>query len=174
MKINSTIVFLGDSLTERGNWKELFPEYNILNYGISGNKTYEILNRLNEVIVRQPDKIFLMAGINDLGENRNANEIIADYNSIIENINNESSNTGLFLLSILPVAENRAGLKNEHIKELNYQIENIANNKHIKFINMFNAFVTTSGQINPKYSNDGLHLSKEGYILWKQLIKNFI
>mgnify|MGYP006140392103 FL=1 len=42
----NAIVFLGNSITEVGQWSELFTDPNIINRGISGDVTYGVLNRL--------------------------------------------------------------------------------------------------------------------------------
>jgi hypothetical protein len=60
------VVMLGDSLTELGEWQEMFPEVKIANRGISSDMTSGILERLDEVMEARPRKVFLMAGINDL------------------------------------------------------------------------------------------------------------
>ena len=41
------IIFLGDSITKLGNWKTLLPEFDIANYGIVGNKIYQIINSVD-------------------------------------------------------------------------------------------------------------------------------
>ncbi|MDB5207650.1 MAG: family lipase, partial [Flavisolibacter sp.] len=54
------IVFLGNSITERGVWSELLPGETIMNRGIGGDNTFGVLARLNDVIRYKPKKIFLL------------------------------------------------------------------------------------------------------------------
>ena len=54
-----SIVFLGDSMTDNGNWKDLFPHEHVINMGIGGDTTQGLLNRLPQVIRLKPKKIFL-------------------------------------------------------------------------------------------------------------------
>ena len=60
------IVFLGNSITARGNWSEWFNNKRIINRGISGDRTDGVLYRLDEVISSKPKKIFLLIGVNDI------------------------------------------------------------------------------------------------------------
>src|SRR5688572_15846507 len=48
------IIFLGNSITEFGNWKKLLNDSSIINRGIAGDNTFGVLARLEDVITRQP------------------------------------------------------------------------------------------------------------------------
>ena len=52
------ILFLGNSITEGGAWTDLLGTQNIINRGIGGDIAYGILNRLDEIIEREPSKLF--------------------------------------------------------------------------------------------------------------------
>jgi len=53
------IIFLGDSLTEYGQWTELTQSNQVLNRGIAGDTTPNLMRRLNHIIDLAPKKIFL-------------------------------------------------------------------------------------------------------------------
>jgi acyl-CoA thioesterase I len=82
-------VFIGDSLTygygvnKTDNWVEnlkSLQSLNIINKGINGDTTTNMLNRFTEdVISYYPKKIFIMGGTNDFLSNR-------PLNSVLENI----------------------------------------------------------------------------------------
>ena len=57
------VIFLGNSITDGGEWAELFPGIQVLNRGISGDYSTGVLNRLAEVYNRKPDKLFLLIGV---------------------------------------------------------------------------------------------------------------
>src|SRR5689334_13421403 len=61
------IIFLGNSITQLGDWKKLLNDTTVINRGIAGDITFGVLKRLDDVIRRHPSKIFLLIGINDIG-----------------------------------------------------------------------------------------------------------
>ena len=43
------IMFVGNSITEGGNWRRLLKDSTVINRGISGDNTFGLLNRLDEI-----------------------------------------------------------------------------------------------------------------------------
>src|ERR1035437_634694 len=60
------VVMLGDSITEWSDWRELLPNADVINRGIRGDTSDGVLERLPEVIRRNPRIVVLMIGVNDL------------------------------------------------------------------------------------------------------------
>src|SRR5262245_31960720 len=63
---NSDIIMLGNSITDYAQWNELLQVNEVRNRGISGDITYGILERLDEVTEGKPAKVFVLIGINDI------------------------------------------------------------------------------------------------------------
>ena len=63
---NGDIIFVGNSITDGGEWSELFNDLKIKNRGISGDVTAGVIHRLDEIARRKPAKVFLQIGTNDL------------------------------------------------------------------------------------------------------------
>jgi len=171
------IIFIGDSLTEWGNWDELFPDLTIINLGIAGIKTAEILKNIEQIKDYNPAMIFLMMGINDLGENKMISEIADNYWETVRKLIKKFENTELYILSILPVDNSRwtnRGLNTSNIKSVNEIIEEITNYYKAQFINLHPYFDDGNGVLNPALTQDGLHLNKHGYMLWKKQIEPYI
>src|SRR5688572_21180522 len=59
------IVFIGNSITDGGEWNELFNDLKIKNRGISGDVSTGVLHRMDEIAQRKPAKVFLLIGVND-------------------------------------------------------------------------------------------------------------
>src|SRR5215831_11916557 len=57
------IIFLGNSIMEFGDWKKLLNDSTIINRGIAADNSFGVLDRLEDVIVRQPSKLFMKIGI---------------------------------------------------------------------------------------------------------------
>ncbi|MCP3895963.1 MAG: sialate O-acetylesterase, partial [Bacteroides sp.] len=60
------IVFLGNSITNGGEWAELLNNKRVKNRGISGDICQGVYDRLDPILKGKPAKIFLLIGINDI------------------------------------------------------------------------------------------------------------
>lgn len=167
------VVFVGNSITDGCEWSELFDNSNIINRGIGGDNTQGLLERLSDITISQPQKIFLEIGINDLGVQLNTTEIKINYSYIIDQIKKESPNSQIFIQSVLPT-KNHSSIKNDTIILLNQKIKELSENKSITFINLYECFVDSTGNLSDKYSIDGVHLIGQGYLLWRDQILNYL
>ena len=59
------VVLLGDSITEGGVWNELLPELPVLNRGVGGETSAQVLARL-DLVLNAPSAVVLLIGTNDL------------------------------------------------------------------------------------------------------------
>ncbi len=183
------IVFLGNSLTEGGQWSEYFGRKGnvpvsgggaIRNRGIVGDDAPGIYDRLNQILPGKPAKIFLLAGVNDISHNISADSVLVLIDRVIERIRRESPDTGLYLQSLLPINERKNRYKtmtgkSEVIREINTGLKEIAKRYGIKFINLYPYFTEKStGQMKPSLTGDGLHINPEGYAIWAKRIKKYI
>jgi len=173
------IVFLGDSITDGCNWSEMFQDKRIINRGINGDQTMGVLSRLDEVIESKPVKIFLMIGINDLADGKIKEEIVYNIKQIVKIIHKESPDTQIFLQSLLPVNKDFGHFKNhtnktEQIIRINRALKNFSTTNDITYIDLYSLFVTKDNKLNPDHTNDGLHLTGSGYLLWKSAVSKYI
>jgi lysophospholipase L1-like esterase len=173
------IVFLGDSLTDGCNWGEMFPDKNVVNRGISGDQTSGVLSRLNEVIESHPLKVFLLIGINDLAQGKIEEEVVYNIKQIVKIIHKGSPETEIFLQSLLPVNNDFKNLPNhtnktEHIIRINRALKNFSDVNDITYIDLYSLFVNKGSQLNPEYTNDGVHLKGGGYLVWKEAVEKYI
>ena len=172
------IIFLGNSITEGCEWNELFNDSRIKNRGISADVAEGILLRLDEVIESKPLKIFIMIGINDLDFGYSIEEILQYYKQILKKIKKDSPQTSTYIQSVLPVNKSFGKFSDYHnlsddIVKLNKELEKLAGELDLEYINLYDSFLLND-QLDPKYTNDGLHLTGEGYLLWKKLLAQYI
>ncbi|MBJ6367813.1 GDSL-type esterase/lipase family protein [Snuella sedimenti] len=174
------IIFLGNSITEGGKWKALFPNKNVINRGISGDVTDGILFRLKEVTSSSPSTIFLMIGTNDMARGKSIDYIMDGIKKIVYQIKAQSKDTKIYLQSILPINPNVgnkfSGHKNNHQKiiEANKQIKTLAKTYHLAYIDLHKSIRNGKKHLKPMYTYDGLHLSEEGYKKWKKVINKYV
>lgn len=168
------VVFVGDSITEGGNWAEWFQGQHVSNFGISGDTTQGVLNRLDMVTQAKPGKMFLMIGINDLSVRgaQNIPAILHDYRQILLRVIEESPETRIYVQSILPVNKTilRCLFTNHDILVLNAGLREMSGELGLDYINLYPRFLD-DGQLNRTYTPDGLHLNGYGYNLWKEIVE---
>ena len=167
------IIFLGNSITELGNWKKLLDDSTVINRGIGGDITFGVLKRLDDVISRQPSKLFLLIGINDIGKDIPDAVIADNIRKIIVRIQAESPSTKIYVQSILPVNPDVPNFpqhydKQEHVLNTNKLIKKIAEETHCPYVNIHDLFTDKQGKLEAKYTMDGLHLTPAdgGYEKW--------
>ena len=173
------IVFLGNSITDGAQWGEVFQSPKVLSRGFSGDVTAGILNRLPDIIRRKPAKVFLLIGTNDLARGVSVDSTLQNILLMADYSRQESPKTKFYVQSILPVNDTFKKFSGHmengaKIKELNQQLKQNAGKHFYTYIDINTPFSDASGKLNTKYSNDGLHLLGEGYMLWKHLIYPYV
>ena len=166
--IENKIVMVGDSITNFCEWREFFPDVNIFNRGICGDTITGVKLRFSEIAKLQPAKIFLMIGINNFSLCFSLEETKLLYNEMLQEIRKLLPDVQLYLQSVLPV-RNGANVHiadNTNIIALNNYINEISALYNAHFINLYDAFLDATGQMNTELAVDGIHLNGKGYRLW--------
>lgn len=170
--VDENYVFLGDSITEKYDIEKYFKDKNknIINSGISGNLTKDILNNMKKRVYNyNPSVVFLLIGVNDVNKDVNPNEIISNIKNIIKGIKENRSLATIYVESIYPTGSKE---RNEIIIKVNTEIEKFCKEQKITYINLYDNLVNKDKVIDGKYTKDGIHLSDEGYdIVTKELEK---
>lgn len=172
-----TIAFLGDSITYNCDFNKLYPSSNdeLINFGIMGDSTFNILNRIDSVISKNFDEIFLLIGINDLlGNYISFDESLKNYEKIINKITSNCPNTKLYIESVLPVNEKNFLNKNSIIEKYNKKINELSKKYNLQYIDFYTHFFNNDSLIYNAYLNDGLHLSQYGYDIIKSIQEKYL
>ncbi len=172
------IIFLGNSITAGADWNELLGLPQARNRGISGDITYGVLERLDEVTAGKPAKVFVLIGINDMARNIPDSVILSNYEKIIHRIKKESPTTRIYFNTLLPVnnsfPDKNHFNKDEHIAALNAGLRKIAAREKITLIDIHDHFLDKDKKLDKQYTYDGLHLNAAGYTHWVSLLKPHI
>ncbi|SOD12326.1 GDSL-type esterase/lipase family protein [Pedobacter xixiisoli] len=167
-------VFLGNSITAGTDWSKLLNLPQAKNRGISGDITYGVLERLQEVIDRKPAKVFVLIGINDISRNIPDSLILQNYKTIIERIRKGSKKTQIYFYTMLPVNASFEKFKNhygkdEHILYLNDEIRKFKAKK-VDVIDLYPHFLDGDKKLRAELTKDGLHLIPAGYEVWAKVL----
>src|SRR3954471_20550204 len=111
------VIFLGNSITAGVDWNELLDLPQARNRGISGDVTFGVLERLDEVIEGKPAKVFILIGINDISRNIPDSIILRNYQLMISRIKAGSPRTKVYFQTVLPVNNTVLPMKNHYNKD---------------------------------------------------------
>jgi len=163
-------IFIGDSITDYGEFQEYFPNEVVLNRGIRNDVSKGVVNRIDEVVGRNSKEAYLMIGVNDIRYSTNRNNFESHITTIVKSF--EGENSKLFIQSILPVNNGLFGneVSNKKVQEFNEVLQIIARDNGIEYIDLHASFVDKNGQLDEKYTIDGIHLNGKGYKVWMDVL----
>lgn len=169
-------VFLGNSITEGFDLKHYFPGHELANRGIVADHLDGLLERLdNSAIALQPKKLFIMIGINDIGDRRDDVYLKRMFTTLIDTLTLELPNTDIYLHSILPTSSRWKNCPPEQIRRINKFLKLLAREKELSYVDLHPLFLNRAGEyFNPELTRDGLHLNAKGYEIWVEAIKGML
>ena len=178
------IVFLGDSITDLCPLDDYYSDLPFASYnrGIGGDTTKGVLNRLKvSAYDLAPSKIVLLIGINDLlGGGRGVDSTAEDYAKIIDELQENLPTTEIYCISIIPInlTLEQAGFNvyecRAKIVSLNEKIVAISQEKGTTYVNIYDSLLDENGLLNPQYTDDGLHLNANGFVVWSGILKPYL
>lgn len=182
--VPENILFLGDSITYFYKLEDYFPDTNVVNSGIGGNVTDNILENMKDRVYQyNPSKVFLLIGTNDLNKGASIDKIVSNIEEIIRKIQANRPYCEIYLESIYPINKtdnDKVDMdmvnkrNNQDIKEINNRLEDFCNKNKITFINMYKELQDDEENLKLEYTNDGLHLSDLGYEIVTKKIKEYL
>lgn len=173
------ILFVGNSITDGGEWFELFNNPNVKNRGISGDICYGVYDRLEPILKVAPKKLFLLIGINDVARGTVPDTIVYRTGLIIDKIKKLAPSTQIYVQSVLPVNDcynmfSGHTSRWQWVPEINAGLKTLCAKQNVTFIDIFTPLSDGNNKLNPAYSNDGLHLLGAGYLKWKEVIEPYL
>lgn len=163
-------LFIGDSITKALVTYKFIPSHNVCaKIGIGNDR---LIGYLDNVEKSDPEKIFLLCGVNDLDGSLDRESFRRSYDKLIQAVKTKFPKSTIYVQSILPLSPNGEEkppyIKNSHIEECNKIIMDIAQKQGITYLNISQVINS-----NSVYEEDGLHFKSNFYPLWlKYLIDN--
>jgi len=165
-----SLLMLGDSLVEWGDWDTLLPELAVISRGRAGELCEELSARLFDEIdsALELDCILLMSGTNNLLSG--SPHFTAIFQTLLPRLAMLCRNSTVFLNSILPMTAR--GMAKETIAAVNRELRATAERSGCRFLDMTAPFTEQCLPITrPCFLSDGVHLSTLGYQVWAAEIK---
>jgi cephalosporin-C deacetylase len=184
------VYFAGDSITRRwgtsdeqwkdllANWNANFHGWNAANFGWGGDKTQNILWRLQngELDGVNPKVVVLMAGTNNVGNatplgdsEERASDVYRGVAAIVGEIRKRAPAATLVITGITPRNDNLAVMP--IINGANMKIAGLADGKSIRYININEQLAFNDNHLRDGMTFDGLHLTPQAYQHWANALK---
>jgi alpha-glucosidase len=189
------IVMLGDSETRRihhywgadTNWNTITGYKHIFNLGFDGYKSTDLLHYEKDTVAplylaihKKPQIIFLMIGINDIGESIPLSETLLNIRTLIDTI--QAHKIDLVIQSVLPTTNyydtlyggfSENGIMARRTRIMNDSLKNICMAKQIDFLDLRPGMLLSNTFLKKELSMDGIHLNYWGYVIWKYHLKEY-
>lgn len=158
-------VFVGDTIV---NGISFYKYLNASSVVSSTNMISEqIAGRAGEIVSGNPDKIFIMIGLNDANYGtRTTDQVLKNIKTSVEAIKARNSSATVYLLSVTPITkefESSSNVKQSFINELNYKLSTNASSFGAKYIDVATSFKDSSGYLYPECTGSGYSLKTEYY-----------
>ena len=173
------VLLVGDSITIQwgASWAKQFPDRKAVNIGIGGDKTQNVLWRLDHggVAGLQPKTIVLMIGNNNMFFTPETGVAAAakGVEACARNLREKFPDAELIVAKILPCHAPKSRFY-EDILLTNAEIEklNLGADPKIRVLDLTADFLNPDGTIKKAlYTPDNIHLSPEGYAAYAARLK---
>ncbi|NQV42698.1 MAG: acylhydrolase [Candidatus Marinimicrobia bacterium] len=177
-KGESRVVLMGNSITE--GWPKYYPEFfensSFIPRGISGQTTPQMLLRFRQdVLDLEPDVVVILAGTNDIAGNTGPMTLDEIHGHIVSMCElARANNIKVVLSSVLPAYEYpwKKGVQPAgQIIELNELLKEFAQTSGITYLDYFTPMADSKNGFTEKYTYDGVHPNRAGYIKMSKLLK---
>jgi lysophospholipase L1-like esterase len=200
-----SVIFYGDSITQlwasndaKSIWNKRYAPFGAVNYGIGGDKTQNVLWRIEngniEILTSPPPKVVVLCiGTNNIGVKDVTNEDIArGVKKIVSTLRQKLPNTKVLIVGLFP---RQVAWTFTQVSDVNLRISKIdpkyalsdlmdstngtrpepkkgAENQMVNFLDMWTHFALNFGEVVPElFLQDKLHLSAKGYAKWAQVME---
>ena len=173
------LLFIGDSITHawenataKSTWDKYYANRKPFNIGYSGDRTENVLWRLNngEIDNISPRVAVLMIGTNNTdGINfpkaDSGIEVAQGITQICKTLRRKLPDTKILILSTFPYGQ-QPNPRRDSINEANKIVSKLKDNKHIFYLNLTQQFLNKDKTMDKEIMPDYLHPSPKGQLIW--------
>lgn len=174
------LILIGDSMMAYFPTKAFNLEENLLNFGIPGDTTIGVLNRVHQVIKLKPKYVILNIGLNDFVlTNLSHEESLENILDIRHQILEGCPDTLVYVTSLTPI--NQKDFKDQtyllnrdpqDAVDLNNMLKDKIDDQF--FINIYDELIDDQKDLKFAYTRDGIHLNQKGYQIYLKMIKEIL
>ena len=165
------VLFVGSSSIRKWDLAASFPDLDCVNRGFGGSEIADSRHFAPRFILpHRPRIIVLYAGDNDLAREKTPDRVHEDFIAFTESIHQTLPKTRILFLGIKPSLARWELI--EQIRAANDLIASTcAEDERLQFIDIESKMLNDEGKPREELlADDGLHLSKQGYAAWTELL----
>ena len=174
------VVFIGDSITEnwesvgRKQWDALAKEYRVLNLGYGGDRTCEVIWRLEsgELDGYQAKVFVVMIGTNNHGLDLESGAA-SGVRRILDLIAGKHPNAKTILIPIFPRDEHVRCACRAKNEKINAEIRAFADGDKVIWLDFSGRFFDADGDVK-WLAKDRLHPGPQGYDFWVEALEPYL
>jgi len=168
VKRSSELAFLGDSIVEgwdNGVWNEYFGRYKPVRLGLGGDKTQQVLYRIEhgELDGLGSKLVVILIGTNNFGLGTSTPELVArGVGAVIRAVKAKLPEAQILLLGILPRDEQPGTELRKNVAATNALLAGLSGDR-VQYLDVGQAFLDPSGKLPAELMADFLHPTPKGY-----------
>ena len=174
------LLMIGDSITHgwegdgKKVWAEFYAKRNAYNIGFSGDRTEQVIWRLQNGAVEgiAPKLAVIMIGTNNAGHRKDKpEETAAGIRAILDELGRRLPQTKVLLLAIFP----RAASSGDELRKINDATNKLiaayADHKRVFYLDLNDKFLQPDGTLTKEIMPDLLHPKEKGYRIWAEAME---
>lgn len=172
------LVFLGDSITDMtrssASWKKTFAKYDYANFGIGGDRTQNLLWRLEhgERGHLKPKLVVVLIGTNNIGTTTDdVDDTVRGVTEVVSKVKKTFPGSKILLLGLFPRDEKPDAPVRTTVRLINEQLAKLADGRKVCFRDIGKIFLDADGTLPVEISADHLHPTEEGFRRWAEAIE---
>jgi platelet-activating factor acetylhydrolase IB subunit beta/gamma len=176
------VLLVGDSITIQwgDSWKKHFPDLKAVNIGIGGDKTQNVLWRLDHGGVEglEPRLVVVMIGNNNMffTPETGIEAVAKGVQMVVANVREKFPKAAVIVAKILPC--HAPGVRfYEDIKKTNLALDalKLDSDPRVTVIDLWKDFTSADGSIRKElFTPDNIHLSPDGYAVYAKRLRPLI
>lgn len=170
------VLFVGSSSIRM--WESLeedFPAHRVVGRGFGGSHFSDLLHYADQIVFPyEPRMILVYEGDNDIASGRTPAHVYGDYREFVGRVRERLPETSVAFIAIKPSVARWDHI--DAIRAANQLIEeHAAADSQLMYIDVATPMLGPDGQPREElFIDDGLHLSREGYDLWRDMVASYL
>ena len=158
-------VFVGDTIVNGISYYKFLNASQVVSN--TNMVSEQAAGRADEVAKSNPDKVFIMVGLNDANYGtRTTDQVVNNIQKSVEAIKAKNSSATIYVLSVMPITkefENSSHVKQSFLNELNYKLSTKASSFGANYIDIATTFKDSSGYMYSECTSNGYSLKIDYY-----------